>query len=204
MSMGARLFKPIIIVLAIATAAVFFWPILSPYFDRPPGDFETEMGSNRLEDGRYEQALEQFDTALQLAPNHRGALMGRALVFIQTEQYDDAIAELDYLIETLSTTLAPDDSTGLATLASAHANRGIVNDRIGQYENALADYIEALKIDEDTVDGPGIIHKILYGADDLSTVRDRAQYLYEQLALPESERLLRVPELDEAQRMYKP
>lgn len=202
--MGGRLFKPVIGVLALLTAAFFFWPILSPYFDRPAGDFETEMGSNRLQDGRYDQALDYFNEALQLSPNHRGALMGRALVFIQTEQYGDAIAELDYLIEVLSTPLTADDPTGIATLASAYANRGIVKDRIGRYEDALADYIEALKTDEETVEGPGIIHKILYGSDDLSTVRDRAQYLHEQLALPESERLLRVPELDDQQRMYKP
>lgn len=204
MSMSGKLFKPAIVVLAIVTAGFFFWPLISPYFDRPAGDFETEMGSNRLQDGRYDQALDFFNEALQLSPNHRGALMGRALVFIQTEQYDDAIAELDYLIDFLSTESAEDDSTGVATLASAYANRGIVKDRVGRYEAALADYIEALKTDDETVDGPGVIHKILYGADDLSTVRDRAQYLYEQLALPEAERLLRVPELDDQQRMYKP
>lgn len=202
--MGGKYFKPIVAVLAIVTALVFFWPILSPYFDRPAGDFETEMGSNRLEDGQYRAALEYFDKALEVAPDHRGALMGRALVFIQTEDYPDAIAELDYLIEVLTATLDETDATGVGTLAAAYANRGIVYDRTGEYEKALADYIEALKIDDETVDGPGIIHKILYGSDNLSTVRDRAQYLHEQLALPESERILRIPELDEQQRMYKP
>ena len=44
----------------------------------------------------------------------------------------------------------------------------------------------------------------LYGAEDVSTVRDRAQYIYEQLQLPDDQRLMRVPELDEKQRMYKP
>jgi hypothetical protein len=38
----------------------------------------------------------------------------------------------------------------------------------------------------------------------VSTVRDRAIYIYEQLQLPEGERLLRIPELDAKQRMYKP
>jgi hypothetical protein len=35
-------------------------------------------------------------------------------------------------------------------------------------------------------------------------VRDRAIYLKQQLALPPEKRLLRVPEIDEKQRMYKP
>jgi len=34
-------------------------------------------------------------------------------------------------------------------------------------------------------------------------IAERARYLKEQLALPPSERLLRVPELDEAQRPYQ-
>jgi hypothetical protein len=49
-----------------------------------------------------------------------------------------------------------------------------------------------------------VVHKILYGSEDVSTVRDRARYIYEQLQLPEDQRLMRVPELDEKQRMYKP
>ena len=55
-----------------------------------------------------------------------------------------------------------------------------------------------------SVEGPGVVHKILYGSDRVSSVRDRAQYLYEQLQLPEEERLLSIPELDELQRMHRP
>ena len=169
-----------------------------------PGDFETRMGSQRLEDGLYDEAMAHFDQALVEAPNHRGALMGRALVFIQTESYPEATAELDHLIAFLRDTLEDDDLTGRGALAAAHANRGIVKDRQGQYEDALADYVVALQIDEETVDGPGVVYKILRPAIDPSTVRQRAEYLIEQLALPEEERLLRVPELDDQQRMYKP
>ena len=89
-------------------------------------------------------------------------------------------------------------------LASAYANRGIAHDRAGLYEKALEDYVNSLKVDQETVEGPGVIHKILYGGDDVSTVRDRARYIYEQLQLPEDQRLMRVPELDQKQRMYKP
>jgi hypothetical protein len=35
-------------------------------------------------------------------------------------------------------------------------------------------------------------------------VLKRAQYIYEQLQLPEGQRLMRIPELDAEQRMYKP
>ncbi|NNG03036.1 MAG: tetratricopeptide repeat protein [Inquilinus sp.] len=191
--------------MAVATILMFvFWDVIDDYVERAPGDYHTEVGSYRLEDGLFDEAIEHFGLALQEAPDHRGALMGRALVFIQTEQYADAIDELDYLIETLHRTTEPDDATGIGVLAAAYANRGIVHDRIGEYEKALEDYIEALETDVETVSGPGIVHKILHGADDLSTVRDRAEYLHSQFQLPESERVLRIPEIDDQQRMYKP
>lgn len=173
-------------------------------FQRPPGDFEVQMGDNRLSEGKYEEALEQFDAALRVSPDHRGALMGRSIAYIQTERYPEAIAELTYLINFLKGALEDDDSTGWATLAGAYANRGIVHDRTGRYQKALDDYIQALKTDAEAVDEPGVIHKILYADPNPSSVRKRAQYIYEQLQKPAGERLMRVPEIDAKQRMRKP
>jgi len=169
-----------------------------------PGDFYVREGDIRLGDGLYDEALEAFGKALGEMPDHRGALMGRALTFIQMDRHAEAIAELDHLIEFMESTLEETDTTGRGVLAAAYSNRGIVHDRLGRYELALKDYISALNTDRETVAGPGVVHKILYGGDDVSTVRDRAQYIFEQLQLPESDRLLSIPELDAKQRMYKP
>ncbi|MBI2586240.1 MAG: tetratricopeptide repeat protein [Rhodospirillales bacterium] len=130
--------------------------------------------------------------------------MGRALVFLQTQRHDEAEAELTYLIDYLGKNLVPDDITGYGAYAAAYSNRGILYDRQGKYEKALADYVQALKIDPGAVDGPGIVDKIIYGISHPATVRDRAIYLQQQLALPEDKRLLRLPEEDARQRMYKP
>lgn len=203
--MSPQVLRRFIFFMALLTVGMFiFWDLIDDYIRREPGDYETEVGSNRLVDGLHEEALEHFDKALAEAPNHRGALMGRALVFIQTERNQEALAELDGLIAYLTDTLEPDDVTGRGVLAAAYANRGIVYDRMADYEAALKDYVLALKIDEEAVSGPGVVHKILYGSEDVSNVRKRAEYLIEQLKLPEEERVLRVPELDEQQRMHKP
>ena len=205
--MNRRVLRRFIILMALLTVAVvLFRDLIVAQFDRPPGDYHTEVGSNRLVDGLYEEAMEEFNTALEEYPDHRGALMGRALVYIQTERYDEAIGELGYLIERLEESLAeePDDRTGQGVLAAAFANRGIIHDRRGQYEKALADYIAALRTDPGAIEGPDIFQKILLGGDQISTVRDRAEYLNRQLQLPEEERLMRIPELDEQQFMYKP
>jgi len=168
-----------------------------------PGDYEVRQGDQRLSEGDYAAALEAFDAALKEMPDHRGALMGRALVFMQTGRHDEAFGEFRYIIDVLGDSLAPDDATGRAALAAAYANRGILHDRRGEYRAALDDYVRSLQIDEGAVEGPGVIHEILYGYKS-STVRDRARYIYEQLQLPEGQRQLSIPELDEEQRMYKP
>ena len=137
-------------------------------------------------------------------PDHRGAVMGRGIVFLKTGKFKEARAEFTYLIDYLNKTLKPDDPTGRGTLAAAYANRGILLDRQGHYKEALDDYIEALKTDMEALDGPNIFDKVLYGTPRPSTVQKRAQYLYEQLKLPPEKQLLRVPEIDAQQRMYKP
>jgi tetratricopeptide (TPR) repeat protein len=205
MAVSSGVLKRFIVYLAILTVATFLgWDMLRDYVRQEPGNYDTKRGDQLLTAEDYEEALIHFNLALEESPNHRGALMGRALVFIVTERLDEAIAELDYLIDHLNKTLEPDDKTGIGTLAAAHANRGILYDRRADYERALEDYIESLKIDEEAVEGPGMIHEILYDTRRPSSVRERAVYIYEQLQLPEDQRLLSIPELDDRQRMYKP
>ncbi len=200
-----KVLRRFIILLGVATFVMFsFWAVFRNYLEAPPGEFEVRQGDILLGDGKYGKALERFNAALGMSPDHRGALMGRALVFLQSERNAEAEAEFTYLIGYLRKNLKADDSTGAATLAAAYANRGILHDRVGRYEKALADYIEALKIDEGAVDGPSLIDKVIYGTPRPATVRQRAIYLSEQLALPEHERVLRIPERDAEQRMYKP
>lgn len=173
------------------------------YLDVPPGDYHTRQGDQQLSSGNYDAALKSFDMALKEMPDHRGALMGRALVFVQTERYADAVEELTYLIGRLEGTLEADDLTGRGALSAAYANRGVVHDRLGRYEKALEDYVRSLQIDEEVTEGPNIFSQIIHGYRP-STVRDRARYIQEQLQLPEDQRVMRVPEVDDEQRMHKP
>jgi len=203
--MNPRVLRRFIIIAGVATFAAFTgWMVAKSFVSSLPGDYYTREGDIRLGDGHYAEALESFDKALAEMPDHRGALMGRALVFMRSGKEPDALAELSYLIDFLNRTLATDDRTGGGVLASAYANRGIVHDRAGRYQKALKDYIWALKTDAGALEGPSLFDKIIYGTPHPSTVLDRAVYLKEQLALPPGKRLLRVPEIDDEQRMYKP
>ena len=197
--------RRLIIIMVIATFGMFtFWAVLKNYVKAPEGDYEVRQGDIFLGDGKNDAALERFNAALAVQPNHRGALIGRALAFLQSGRHAEGEAEFTYLIDFLGKNLKPDDITGVAVYAAAYANRGILYDRTGRYEKALADYLQALKIDEGAIDGPGIVDKVIYGTPRPSTVRKRAIYLTEQLALPEDQRVLQIPEEDAEQRMYKP
>ena len=191
--------------MAVLTFVMFtVWAFVKSFKNRPPGDYHTEVCDNRLKDKLYDKALKAANTALEKTPNHRGAIMCKALIFISQKNYIKATKELDYLITYLKDTLEDDDLTGIGALAAAYANRGIIKDRNKDYEGALKDYIKALGIDHEAVAGPGLGTIILNYKYKSSSVKERALYLNEQLQLPEEERVLSIKEVDEGQVMHKP
>ena len=203
--MNERVLKRFVIYMAILTFVMFtVWGFVRSFMNRPPGDYETEVCDIRLKDKKYEQALEAANKALSKSPNHRGAMMCKALVFISEKKYNEADKVLSNLIVFLEKNLESDDRTGIGTLAAAYANRGIIKDRNKNYNGALKDYVKALGIDYEAVAGPGLGTVILNYKFKSSSVKDRALYLNEQLQLPEDERVLSIKELDEGQVMHKP
>jgi len=205
MNVSANVLKRFVIYMAILTFVMFtIWGFVRSFMDRPPGDYETEVCDIRLKDKKYDQALEAANKALNKTPNHRGAMMCKALVFISEKKYLEADEVLTNLIIFLEKNLEDDDKTGIGTLAAGYANRGIIKDRNKNYEGALEDYVKALGIDHEAVAGPGLGTVILNYKFKSSSVRERALYLNEQLQLPEEERVLSIEELDAGQVMHKP
>ena len=138
MSINTNVLKRFIIYMAILTFVMFtIWGFVRSFMNRPPGDYETEVCDIRLKDKKYEQALEAADKALSKSPNHRGAIMCKALIFISEKKYIEADKVLSSLIIFLEKNLEDDDKTGIGTLAAAYANRGIIKDRNKNYHEAL-------------------------------------------------------------------
>ena len=205
MTVNANILKRFVIYMAILTFVMFtIWAFVRSFMNRPPGDYETEVCDIRLKDKKYDQALEAANDALKKTPNHRGAVMCKALIFISQKKYDKAGEELTNLIIFLEKNVEEDDTTGIGTLAAAYANRGIIKDRNKDYQGALEDYIKALGIDHKAVAGPGLGTVILNYKFNSSSVKERALYLNEQLQLPEDQRVLSIQELDAGQVMHKP
>ena len=205
MTVNVNVLKRFVIYMAILTFVMFtVWALVRSFMNRPPGDYETEVCDMRLKDKLYTKAIDAANKGLEKMPNHRGAIMCKALVYISQKMYLEANEELNYLIKFLENNLEKDDPTGTGTLAAAYANRGIIKDRQEDYEGALQDYVRAIKIDEEAVGGPGFGTIILNYKFKSSSVRKRAIYISEQLKLPENERVLKIKELDEGQVMHKP
>jgi serine/threonine protein kinase len=84
---------------------------------------------------RYDQALTDFDRAIEIDPNYAPIYLNRAGTFHDLRQYDKALADCDRAIK-----LDP-------TFASAYSNRSQLNHDLGRYEEALEDCKRAIQLD---------------------------------------------------------
>jgi tetratricopeptide (TPR) repeat protein len=177
----------------VLTLAWIGWSIYdSVIAPRNPGDLAYLEGNNLFEDGHYERALQKYDEALNEDRNHIHAMRGRAQSLMQLGQSTQALTAFNTAIA-----LAPE-------FGATYANRGVLHDRMGRYEKAIEDYERALALDPELVEGPHWLTRFLRNQPQKPPgVAERAAYLRGELAKPEGERLLRVPELDAEQRSYK-
>jgi|Deesub1362A_J573_1020465.scaffolds.fasta_scaffold00556_14 tetratricopeptide (TPR) repeat protein len=177
-----------LLVLAVVVAWVLKWRTA----EQVAGDYQVKKGNYRLEDGQYQKALEEFSLALERNPRHPGAHLGMGIAYMQMGRHEEALQAFGKAIE-----IDP-------RMAVAYADRGILLDRMGRYEEALRDYERALELEPRLGKGPGWLWRFLRNIPEKPpTIADRARYLRAELAKPPQERLLRVPEKDAEQLMYK-
>lgn len=163
--------------------------ILKPNLD--PATAAYSRATRDFKDDKYDAALKSYERALENNPQHRGALRGKGDSLLLLGDYSAAIAIYDELI------------LMLPELGVHYANRGIAYDRLGEYEKAISDYETAYSLNANLDRGPNWLTRFLRNQEKKpATIMDRAAYLKEQLQLPVSERLLRLPAEDDKQRPY--
>jgi tetratricopeptide (TPR) repeat protein len=180
----------IVFLLICAIGAVFvYWRVGG---DQAPGEYEVRKGNYRLEDGQYEEALEQFGLALEADSESVRAYQGIAVTYLQMGRLKEAVE-----IFTRVVTLDP-------AYAIAYADRGIALDRLGRHEEALRDYRMAIEIEPDIVKGPGFLWRFMRNISEKPpSIQQRVDYIEAELKKPREERKLSLPELDDEQWMYK-
>jgi len=185
-----RVLKVVAVVMAIAFVG---WAVYDKFFvSVSPGDMAYHDANKLFEHGSYERAAARYRAALEEAPGHIHALRGLAQSLHQMGAPDEALLIYDEAIA-----YAPE-------FGATYANRGILLDTMGRHEEALADYMRALELAPELAEGPHWLTRFLRNQPEAPpTIADRAAYLRAELAKPEAERVLRIPELDAQQRPYQ-
>jgi tetratricopeptide (TPR) repeat protein len=97
----------------------------------------TDLGVALLDEGKFDDAIHQFQEALRLEPDNIQAHHNLGLAFDKLGQTDEAIRQYQEVIR-----LAPDH-------ADTHNNLGAAFEKRGQIEEAIRQYREALRLDPD-------------------------------------------------------
>ncbi|HKK06056.1 MAG TPA: tetratricopeptide repeat protein [Gammaproteobacteria bacterium] len=191
--MDDRLYKTLKYVAIVLTLSWVGWAFYDSFLhDVGPGQRAFQAGERAFADGEYASALQDYDEALHANHDLLPAVRGRARSLMQLGRLDESLAAFDRAI------------AAKPEFAASYANRGIVYDRMGDYQAALADYEHALKLDPKLADGPNWLTRFLrLQPDKPPTIADRARYLRAELAKPPGKRVLRMPEIDAKQRPYK-
>lgn len=188
--MNRNLITPLIVFSALVLFGYFYYQYTVR--ENVPGEKQNRLANKYVEDGKFDDALEIFDEVVSLYPEYEAAHLGRAITLMQTGEFDESRRAFNRAI-------VLDEK-----FAAAYANRGILNDRTGRFDEAVTDYRKAIELDPEFTEGPGYLWRFLHNVDKKpSTLADRADYIEKELKKPEGERLLRVPEIDAKQRMYK-
>ena len=190
--MDDPVYKILKITAILMFAGFFGWMVLAGLQEQVPGEKAYEAANRYFEDGQYQQAIAHYEAALQEDPQLLPAMRGKARSLMQMGQNHEALEIFDEVIYRQP------------GFAPSYANRGILHDRMGHYRKAIADYEKSIELDAEMVEGPNWLTRFLrLQPEKPPSVAERAAYLRQELAKPESERLLRVPEEDEKQRSYK-
>ncbi|HXC53482.1 MAG TPA: tetratricopeptide repeat protein [Candidatus Limnocylindrales bacterium] len=86
-------------------------------------------GSDLHGEGKHDEAMARFDRILEIDPNYADALLGKAMVHLGRNEFDEAIACGKRMVE-----LSPDDILAYTNLSVFYQRAG----RIAEAEEAAA------------------------------------------------------------------
>lgn len=94
-----------------------------------------ESGNEKFEQGKYQEAIQDYDKAIRLAPNNITYYLNRGKAKKESEDYYGALGDFDHALK-----LDPNNT-------EAYNWKGLSKYLIGDYENALKDFARTIEID---------------------------------------------------------
>ena len=91
-----------------------------------------DQGLAKFQLGQYQDAIADFDQAIQLQPDNADAYYNRGLAKLHLEQFEATILDYDRAVQ-----LQPDN-------ANAYYNRGLAKFHLERYEDAVDDFGRAV------------------------------------------------------------
>ncbi len=179
-------------VLVLTIIFIVFTLYKGTLHEEVPGNNSYQAGNKQFEDGMYGSALASYTQAFKTNPENVHAQRGIARSLMQLNKNNEALQVFDEVI-------LKDPS-----FATSYANRGILHDRMQNYEQAMVDYQKALALDSSLAEGPSWLTRFLKNqVDKPSTIEDRLTFLQQELEKPEADRVLQIKQQDDQQQSYK-
>lgn len=109
-----------------------------PLVDPQSAEAFAERGRRHSNEGRYNQAIKDFSSAIRLDKNHAAAYAGRGWAFHMKGDSQTAIGDYDEAIKID------------AAFERGHYGRGIVNRKLGNTKEAIGDFSNAIRINPES------------------------------------------------------
>ncbi len=100
-------------------------------------EWHLDQGNRLTGQGRYDEAIEEYNKAIEMAPEDADAYNNRGFAYVQKGELDQAIADFDKAIE-----LDPE-------LAEAYNNRGYAYYLKGEVAKAVSDFEKCIELSND-------------------------------------------------------
>lgn len=114
---------------------LFLSLMVSPNLQGQDAAHHVEQGQKLLRDGDYSNALEEFNTAIQIDPDEMAAYIQRAFTYSVLKDYESAISDYSHVLE-----LNP-------KLISAYLSRGSALNKLKRFDEALQDFSKVIELD---------------------------------------------------------
>ncbi len=98
-----------------------------------------KRGLEYMKQNMYEEAIAEFNRALEINPTWFPAYYNRAISYANSHRNEEALSDFNYVI------------AHYQTHADAYFNRGILQENLGNYAQAIQDYTETIALRPDFI-----------------------------------------------------